>query len=61
MATPVTWDELAEASYRADARSLIFSPEAVLERVERLGDLHAGVQQEGYVLPAAKAEEKRSR
>ena len=68
VSTPVRWDEVAEAVYRSDARALLFSPEAVLERIERFGDLFAAVQQVGLALPddrqggdAEKAEGKASR
>ncbi|MDP9397117.1 MAG: non-homologous end-joining DNA ligase [Actinomycetota bacterium] len=58
VSTPVTWDEVAEAVYRADVRALLFSPEAVLERVERLPRLFAEVQQEGCTLPGRPARQR---
>jgi bifunctional non-homologous end joining protein LigD len=41
VATPVTWDEVSSAITRGDAGALRFSPDDVLRRVERDGDLFA--------------------
>jgi bifunctional non-homologous end joining protein LigD len=39
--TPLSWDEVSDALDRQDARALAFDASAVLDRVERLGDLYA--------------------
>ena len=39
VSTPVTWDEVEDALAADDADMLVFDSNAVLERVERLGDL----------------------
>ncbi len=44
VATPVTWDEVERAAEADDSGVLTFMPDAVLERVERLGDLFAPVR-----------------
>lgn len=51
VSTPVTWDELDDALAGGDAAALRFDPDQVLERVERLGDLHAPVLEVGQELP----------
>jgi bifunctional non-homologous end joining protein LigD len=54
VSTPVTWDELQEALDRKDAGMLRFSPEAVLERIEKAGDLQRPVLEVSQNLPAFK-------
>jgi bifunctional non-homologous end joining protein LigD len=51
VSTPVTWDELDSALSSKDASMLRFNPGQVLERVERLGDLHAPVLEVQQELP----------
>lgn len=51
VSTPVTWDELDDALSSGDATRLRFAPDDVLERVERLGDLHAPVLELRQELP----------
>ena len=51
VSTPVTWDELDDALSSGDAARLRFGPDEVLERVERLGDLHAPVLERSQELP----------
>lgn len=51
VSTPVTWDELDEALSAGDASRLRFSPSDVLDRVEKLGDLHAPVLERCQELP----------
>jgi len=41
VSTPVTWSEIADAARRGDRRALLFDMRAVLDRVDRLGDLFA--------------------
>jgi bifunctional non-homologous end joining protein LigD len=41
VAMPIRWDELEEALDEKDARSLLFEPEAALERLDQVGDLFA--------------------
>lgn len=43
VSTPVTWNEVETAVAEQDARRLVFSPAATLERVARLGDLFAAL------------------
>jgi len=43
VSTPVTWEEVARCAKRGDPELLRFSPEQVLSRVRRRGDLFAGV------------------
>jgi len=43
VSTPVSWEEVEQAAKRADASSLTFETEDVLERLERHGDLFAPV------------------
>lgn len=54
VSTPITWDELEDALGREDAAALRFSPDAVIERIDRLGDLHAPVNEVAQKLPAFK-------
>jgi bifunctional non-homologous end joining protein LigD len=51
VSTPVTWDELDNALSAKDASLLRFGPEQVLERVEKLGDIHAPVLELHQELP----------
>lgn len=51
VSTPVTWDELDEALSAGDAAMLRFTPDDVLERVQRLGDLHSPVLERRQDLP----------
>lgn len=39
VSTPVTWDEVERAVVTKSAEKLVFPPDAVLRRVEKLGDL----------------------
>jgi bifunctional non-homologous end joining protein LigD len=39
VSTPVTWDEVANALKKKDAKLLVFESQQVLDRVERMGDL----------------------
>jgi bifunctional non-homologous end joining protein LigD len=41
VAMPIGWDELKDAVNEKDARSLLFEPEAALERLDQVGDLFA--------------------
>lgn len=43
VSVPVAWDELIRALEKREAESLLFSPEAALARVKKLGDLFAPV------------------
>ncbi len=52
VSTPLTWDEVEDAASRGPAHALVFTPAAVLERVERLGDLFRPVLDGGVRLPA---------
>ena len=49
--TPVTWDEVASAADSGHGKGLVFEAEAVLDRVERLGDLFAPVLELEQALP----------
>ena len=51
VSTPVTWDELDGALSARDPSLLRFEPDQVVERVERLGDLHAPVLELRQELP----------
>jgi bifunctional non-homologous end joining protein LigD len=51
VSTPVTWDELDDALAAGDAGALRFAPDQVLDRVRRLGDLHASVLELEQELP----------
>ena len=51
VSTPVAWDELREAVDANAAERLWFMPTAVLDRVERLGDLFAVALGPGAGLP----------
>jgi bifunctional non-homologous end joining protein LigD len=51
VSTPVSWDEVAACRERANAELLTFSPEQVLERVVRDGDLFAPAATLAQALP----------
>ena len=51
VSTPVTWDELTTAATSGDASALVFGPDAVLARVDALGDLYAASLAGGQELP----------
>ncbi len=51
VSTPVTWDEVARTADDGDADRLVFDADAVLERVARLGDLFAALNQLEQKLP----------
>jgi bifunctional non-homologous end joining protein LigD len=51
VSTPVTWDELDDALAAGDAAALRFDPGQVLDRVQRLGDVHAPVLEVEQELP----------
>lgn len=51
VSTPLTWDEVAAGKIQPTE----CTPDAVLERVQRLGDLFAAAQRRGQQLPAQKA------
>jgi bifunctional non-homologous end joining protein LigD len=51
VSTPVTWDELDDALAAGDASALRFDPGQVLDRVQRLGDVHAPVLEVVQELP----------
>ena len=53
VSTPVTWDEVERCLEAADPGALVFDSDAVLERVERLGDLFEPVQTLKQKLPAS--------
>ena len=43
VSTPVSWDEVGRAARSGRAEELVFEPAIVLDRLERLGDLHEPV------------------
>jgi bifunctional non-homologous end joining protein LigD len=49
--TPVTWDEVESVASSGDGSSLVFETDAVLERIERHGDLFAPVLELEQELP----------
>ena len=51
VSTPVTWSEIADAAKGGDRRALLFDMTAVLDRVDRLGDLFAPTLAPGPALP----------
>jgi bifunctional non-homologous end joining protein LigD len=51
VSTPVSWEEVEAAVEAGDADSLVFDAPAVLERVDRLGDLMAPVLATKQALP----------
>jgi bifunctional non-homologous end joining protein LigD len=55
VAAPVEWDEVERAARAADAASLAFAPDTVLERVERRGDLARPLLEARQKLPRPQA------
>jgi bifunctional non-homologous end joining protein LigD len=53
VSTPVTWDEVEAVASSGDASPLYFTPEQALARVEKHGDLFAGVLTLKQTLPDA--------
>jgi bifunctional non-homologous end joining protein LigD len=51
VSTPVGWEEVEEAAENGDAPSLVFEAAAVLERIEKRGDLFAPVLELEQALP----------
>ncbi len=51
VSTPVTWDEVAATAESADPGSLVFEADDVVERVRRLGDLFACLNEVEQTLP----------
>lgn len=49
--TPVTWDEVEAAADSGDGSTLVFEADAVLDRIERHGDLFAPVLELEQTLP----------
>jgi len=49
--TPVTWEEVENAADSGDASTLVFEADAVLDRIERHGDLFAPVLELKQELP----------
>jgi bifunctional non-homologous end joining protein LigD len=49
--TPVTWEEVEAVAGSGDGSSLVFEAEAVLDRIDRLGDLFAPVLELEQDLP----------
>jgi bifunctional non-homologous end joining protein LigD len=52
VSTPLTWDEVEAVAEKADPDLVVFEADAVLERVEREGDLFAPVTEVEQQLPA---------
>ena len=55
VSTPVTWEEVAAAVKKKDAKRLTFETKDVLKRVKKLGDLFAPVLTLKQKLPAIRA------
>jgi bifunctional non-homologous end joining protein LigD len=55
VSTPVTWKEVELAAANGDANRLLFETEAVLDRVNKQGDLFEPVLRQKQRLPALKA------
>jgi len=51
VSTPLTWDEVGECLDTGDPGRLVFESEAVLERIERHGDLFRPVLELEQRLP----------
>jgi bifunctional non-homologous end joining protein LigD len=51
VSTPVTWDEVERALKKKDASLLVFEAPRVIERFEKMGDLHAPVLELRQKLP----------
>jgi bifunctional non-homologous end joining protein LigD len=49
--TPVTWDEVQRCLKKKDASLLVFEAAQVIERFEKMGDLHAAVLERKQKLP----------
>jgi bifunctional non-homologous end joining protein LigD len=49
--TPVTWDEVEEVADSGDKGKLVFESDAVLDRIEKHGDLFAPVLELEQELP----------
>ncbi len=49
--TPVTWDEVEKVADSGESSSLVFEADAVLDRIDRLGDLFAPVLELQQNLP----------
>src|SRR6201989_3236828 len=49
--TPVTWDEVAAAADSGDGKQLVFEADAVIDRIEKHGDLFAPVLELEQELP----------
>ncbi|MEX0784819.1 MAG: DNA ligase D [Dehalococcoidia bacterium] len=52
VSTPLTWDEVSQIAETRDFRDFVFEAPAVLERVERVGDLFAPALELHQTLPA---------
>jgi bifunctional non-homologous end joining protein LigD len=57
VSTPVTWDEVERALKKKDASLLVFEAPKVIERFEKMGDLHAPVLELKQKLPDVRAAE----
>ena len=55
VSTPVTWDEVAATAESGDPTLLVFEADAVVERVSRLGDLFAPLNELHQQLPKLRA------
>lgn len=55
VSTPVTWDELEQARKSGRREDLVFRPEEVLKRVEKMGDLFEPVLTLKQKLPRPEA------
>jgi bifunctional non-homologous end joining protein LigD len=55
VSTPLTWKEVEMAAANGDAGRLVFETEAVLDRVEKHGDLFEPVLRQKQPLPALKS------
>ena len=51
VSTPLAWDEVVAAVDADDATTLQFEPDAVLARVEEMGDVYSGSLAEDQELP----------
>jgi bifunctional non-homologous end joining protein LigD len=49
--TPVTWDEVEETADSGDGKKLVFEADAVIDRIEKHGDLFAPVLELEQELP----------
>jgi bifunctional non-homologous end joining protein LigD len=55
VSTPVTWDEVERALKKKDASLMVFEAPKVIERFEKMGDLHAPVLKLRQHLPDVRA------